>query len=362
MNEYQVSIISSLSQFDKMAKSWDELLAKSSSNNIFLTWEWQFSWAESFLHKYRQLFVIPVYKKDELVAIAPWYIRQTPAKGFLLNEIEFLGTPESDSDYLDVFIKKGHEKGVTEALYQFLFKEGASFWDSLMLKDIPANSLFLLHLLNKIEEDGKYCEITKGSFCPFTALPKDKETFISSLSANRREQFRRHLKILKGLGNVEHRTFWVGDTSPVLDEFFSLSARTNSQTSNLLKPFIEKFISRCENKKWVQIDLLTANQKNISGFLHLHYGSTIYMYLMAVDKTFHPKISLGNILVGLSIENAIEQGFSIYDFLKGTEHYKFHWMNGLNTSLNIFLIQRKPIPIIMFLARLLKYGAKLLFR
>jgi len=60
MKDYQVTLIRTLDQFEKMAKPWNDLLARSSCNNIFLTWEWQYSWAECFLNENRELFVITV--------------------------------------------------------------------------------------------------------------------------------------------------------------------------------------------------------------------------------------------------------------------------------------------------------------
>jgi CelD/BcsL family acetyltransferase involved in cellulose biosynthesis len=362
MKEYRTEVIRSMDQFKAISKPWNELLNKSSSNNIFLTWEWQFSWAESFLKEGRQLFIVAVYHEDELVGIAPWYVRRDSMKGIPIKQIEFLGTPEGGCDYLDVLARKGKEEPVTTALYEFLFNEVSPQWDCMRLVDIRANSMFLLHLLSRIAEEGKYLEITTGSFCPFAALPRTREELYANLSTNRREQFRRHLKMLNGSGNMEHRSVSSIGVLEVLDEYFAFYENEKQLFDTSLRSLIKNFLSRCDSGNRVQIDLLRSQGKNIAGLLHLCYEGVISMYLMAVDKDYNPKISVGNVLVGLSVENAVSQGFSVYDFLKGTEPYKFHWANGVNTSLEIFLAQNKIAPVLLSLGKLAKNGAKLLLR
>jgi hypothetical protein len=43
-----------------------------------------------------------VYKNNDLVGIAPFYLKNDKYGPFKMRQIEFLGTPEAGSDYLDV--------------------------------------------------------------------------------------------------------------------------------------------------------------------------------------------------------------------------------------------------------------------
>ncbi len=362
MEKYKISIIDSFSDWEKLSQACNELLMKSTSNTIFLTWEWLFSWAESFLTENRKLFILSVFQGDELIGIAPWYIEHASLTVFPFKKIKFLGTPEAGSDYLDVFVKKGKEKDVAHSIYDFLFKEVPSKWDCLMLHDVPCNSLFLLHFSDRIEEEGKYAEIHRGSFCPITLLPGKDNDFFSRLSSNRREQFNRHLKILNKEGKIKHDSFYGKDNKKALNEFFFLYGEKETYSEKNLDILLERYLSRCEERYSVQIDLLSCNDKYIAGLLHLRYQSTLSMYLMAVDKSFNPKISIGNILVGLCIIQAINDGISTYDFLKGNEHYKFHWANDGRSAINLFFGQRKLIPVLFFIKNFFKYTAKVILR
>ena len=67
-------------------------------------------------------------------------------------------------------------------------------------------------------------------------------------------------------------------------------------------------------------------------------------------------------LSGTNSISAIESGFSEYDFLNGTEPYKFHWAEGGRSSLNLFYYQKKIGPLILAMVKFLKYTAKIMMR
>ena len=66
----------------------------------------------------------------------------------------------------------------------------------------------------------------------------------------------------------------------------------------------------------------------------------MFQYLLATDKTAYPKVSVGNLLIGLCLQQAITEHIAEYDILRGSEDYKFHWAVGGRRSLNVRLYQR----------------------
>lgn len=362
MTELRIKIVNSLAAWERMAGEWNLLLNESRSNTLFLTWEWLFSWAECFLNEHRQLFVVALYDGDDLVGAAPWYINRIQQNILSIRQLEFLGSPETGADYLDVIARRGKEQKVTESLYHFLLDQGRSFWDCLLLRDIPSQSLFLLYLQDKIERDGKYAELGKGSYCPVVNLPKNGAHFSESISPKRRARFRQDLGRLQKNGDTKHETVSEDAVLSGIDDFFAFYSAKSGHEGGGLQRFIRTFAGRSANQNRLQIDLLRAEGRTIAGLMHFRYRDELLLYLMAVDKEFNPKISAGNVLVGLCLDQACAQDVSRYDFLKGYEQYKFYWADSGRSSLSIFMAQKKFTPVLLTTGRFIKYTAKILLR
>lgn len=364
MQSYRVEIIRTLDRWQELSLPWNDLLEQSSSNTIFLSWEWLFSWAECYLNRDRELFILAVYENEELLGVAPWYLsRQRVYRFIKYSRVEFLGTPESASDYLDVFIRRGKEKEVAYRIYDFLLREARSSWDCLTFRDVPVESPFFFHFMNRIEEEGKYAEIGRGSTCPISSRPTGTDDLFQNVSQHRRKRFNRELKLLTNDGGIDHRSISSGEEfTDALRELFSFHEKQKEFKDKQLYLFLEKFIARCRGRNIVEIDLLTHQGKSIAGLLHLRHRDTLSLYLMVTDKGFNPKISIGNVLVGLSMKRAFEGDIATYDFLKGSEQYKFSWANGMRSSMNVFVYGKKMIPLFLVAKRFLKHTAKVILR
>lgn len=362
MNGYRAVLMNSTDQWVETRTAWNGLLSQSGADTIFLTWEWLFSWGENFLDADRSLFIVMVYKDDELVGIAPWYVQHLRRGAFAVKQLRFLGAPDAGSDYLDVIIKKGQEQKVADFLHEYLLTEVRDQWDSCLLEDLPSNSLFLLHFLNAIEDAGKYAEIRPCSFCPTVVLPKKGEDLFSLFSANRRQQYRRHLKLLNNEGELRHETFAGERADEALGAFCAFYEAKNQNHDKSVRSFLSTYASRCGKENTLRVDLLSSNGNLIAGLLHFKHQETLSMYLMAVDKEYHPHISLGNILVGLCLSGAIEDGVAVYDFLKGTEPYKFHWADRGRSSVTLSYYQKNVASLLLVGEKFLKYTAKVVLR
>jgi len=361
MSSLSVAVIDSNEDWQKLALQWNALLNASGSGVIFLTWEWLSSWVENCLGRNRSLFIIVFHENEQLAGIAPFYIDNKKFGLFSLREIHFLGSPETGSDYLDVIARKGREKDVANSLFDFLMGDGATFWDQLVLSDIPSSSFFLLHFLNRIQYEGKHAELTYGCFCPTANLMGAEEQFPVELSLKRKKKFKQELGILHRNSEVEY-VVRKGEHIDSFDEFFRLYEEKGGWSGKVLRPVLCGFIERHNGNSPVQIDLLSVKGQTIAGLLHLHYRNTQALYLMAVDKGFNPKISVGNLLVGLSIQNAVVNGQTTYDFLKGDEGYKFHWSSQGQSTMQLVFWQKRPSAMVSGLLQLARNAGKLLLR
>lgn len=347
----------------RVRDEWNILLEGSLSNSIFLTWEWMYSWAECFINEKRELFLIKVYDDaNRLVGIAPWYTEKINFGPASIKQLCFLGGPETASDYLDLIAAKGREREVSNYLYDYLFGVGSSSWDCLKFQDVRAESLFLLNFIHKHRQQGRYFEITQGSFCPIITLQKTEEEFLSQISSSRSKRFRQDLRTLKKTDTVEIKSHVTDGIEGAVNSFFKLYSEKTEWEGEDLHRFTKRFLQNSVAVNCIQIDFLMANDNTIGGLLHLKHNHTLSLYLMAVDKSYNPRISAGNLLVGLCVIRAIENKFKVYDFLKGYEEYKFYWTSEGRTTQTVFLAQRKALPIVYMLMRMGKNALKAILR
>jgi CelD/BcsL family acetyltransferase involved in cellulose biosynthesis len=362
--ECRLTLIDSFEEIVAMASSWNNLLTQSGCNSIFLTWDWLYTWSKYFLDSNRKLFILALYRKGKLIGLAPWCIRKIKKRFFSIRQIEFLGTPETGSDYLDILAIRGKEKHVSECIYAYLFGEGHKLWDSMLLQDIPSDSLFMLHFMNKLRNDGKYAQLVEGCFCPISILPPSDDNFFAQLSPNRREQFRRHYRLLQKRGDLNHHTCYLDNGSEeAFHRFLTLYKPRwgRTQDQRFYNHLIE-FATRCGPRSGAQLDFLTVEGADVAAVLHFRYDKSLLMYLMAVDKNFDKKISVGNVLIGLCIKKAISNGITVYDFLKGSEEYKFHWANHGRRMLKLNLYQRRVGALAVAFGKMVREAGKIVLR
>lgn len=355
-------VVTSFDEWSSLAETWNILLNDSASATVFLTWEWLYAWATCFLNKDRSLYIVCIYRANELIGIAPFYLQKVRHRLAVLRELHFLGSPDIGSDYLDVILRAGREKLAAESLYDYLFGIAHAQWDELRLTDVPAESRFLLHFMNCVDEHGKFKEVQRCAVMPQANLPANVDEFFARLSANRRSRYRRDLRRLSEAGTIEHLSFTQSDLNSGFVRFFRLYDAKSCHNGIKMRTFFSTLCKVKQAKQLIQVDILCANGTDIAGLLHLRHNGKLSMLLMAVDKNFNHKLSPGNLLVGMCMQRAIENGLHTYDFLKGDEDYKYHWATDTRASLSVILDQHHLQSILATVGRLMKYAIKVIVR
>ncbi|MCF8095224.1 MAG: GNAT family N-acetyltransferase [Desulfobacteraceae bacterium] len=362
MTKIQISQINTQEQWRQLEPAWNPLVQNESSPSFFLTYEWLRAWAESFLSASQKLCILAFHENENLIGLAPFVITRKKKGPFRFREISFIGAPQAGSDYLNVIIKKGREKSVAEALYHYLQNKGASQWDVLSLTDIPAESLFLLHFINSIENQGRYYQIRLSAYCPVVKIPTDYDTYFAGLSKSWKKKFKQDVRVLHRDYKAAHKTYEGKDAKERLPAFFDFYNKKSAWPGGGSQKMLYKYADRFNDNIPVQIDFLEADGRTVAALLHLKYKTCLSMYLMAVDKDFNPRLSLGNLLVGMCIKNAAHAGYTCYDFLKGDESYKFHWANHGCRTLKLAFWENHPLPKTLALTRMLENVGKILLR
>jgi len=323
-NGWRVEPVETFEAWAALAGRWNGLLDASRSRSVFLTYEWLSAWAETYLGPRRRLWILAVYDGDELAGLAPWYLER--GRAFPVRYVKFLGSPEAGADHLDVFAKPGSEGEVAEALAAFLRRSKA--WDALWLSQIRADSLFLFHWSRVGDETGGRTDTTITTHAPCLRLPGSVEDLEALLTPKRRKQFRQHSQRLAEIPGFAISQARDGELSEKLEAFFKLYGGRGlslCDRPDILLGFLKRFQAKALGKGWFRMDWYTVGDRLVAGHVHFWYGRTLSGYLIAVDRSFQPTVSLGKLIIWRCLLGSVRAGLEVYDFLRGRETFKFHF-------------------------------------
>jgi len=78
------------------------------------------------------------------------------------------------------------------------------------------------------------------------------------------------------------------------------------------------------NAGMLRMYAVRCNERIVAVFYGFALNGTVYYYLSGYDPDLE-KLSIGNILVAHAIEQAVRDGATTFDFLRGAEEYKYAW-------------------------------------
>ncbi len=328
----KVNRISTTEEFAAIRKEWNDLLSVSNANSIFLTWEWAFSWWENFSNANNTLFVLTITDDNKIVAIAPLVITKKIFFGFFsIREIHFLGQKIVNGEYLDFIIASDcRKRKIVKFIFEYLDNHREQ-WDILRLTDISEGSLNMEHFAN-IALDRKYKFYRKlTTICPFIVLPESWQAFNLSIKKGIRNNLKKQKRRLQKQFELSFDLYDSLHINEELKKFWSLhEMRWKSRglpgvfVDERKKNFYYNIAYRFSEKNWLKLWFLKINSKPVAALFGFQYNNKIYALQAGFDPKWS-KYSIGQILLGNVIENAILKGCQEFDFLRGTEPYKYDW-------------------------------------
>jgi CelD/BcsL family acetyltransferase involved in cellulose biosynthesis/peptidoglycan/xylan/chitin deacetylase (PgdA/CDA1 family) len=313
----------------KLSDSWNALLADSTSNTIFLTWEWAEAWWKNY-GAGRPLFVLSAWEGNSLEGIAPFFVEGVTRYGWQWLCLKLVGDGSRDSDYLDCIARRGREHDVIAAFLQFLGSH-PDRWNYLEFHGTPEGSPCLAVLQNFARE--KSWRVSSEAIpCATLALPRNWADYLRLLKPRFRTKVRSTLSYFDE--NIRATPYSYRDERTIdqgLAIFFDLHTRrwqTKSQSGvfqDLAKQNFYRDISRAALRQgWLAFHRLDWGERPLAmqyGFL---YNQRFFLLQEGYDPEFaalRPGIALRASLM----RHWISSGLSEYDFLAGAAAYKLEW-------------------------------------
>ncbi len=325
----KIEKIESSWEFARLRCEWSELLESSGANCVFLTWEWLHTWW-NYLAGGRELSIFMARCGHELIAIAP-LAKHPPnlARGRPFSTLEFLGTGQVGSDYLDFIVRKGYEKQSVEVLARVLgAKHLVLDWTQLKQPGCTAS-----RIADRLGDEGWGVSGATTNTCPYISLDGHTwESYLATLGSEHRYSFKRKWKRLQQ--DFAVRLEEVATEEQCLDGVNLLiklhnlrwkdRERSEAFCSEALTRFHREWAELARKRGWLRLYVLRLNENPVACLYGFCYRRVFYFYQSGFDPAF-ANYGVGLVTLGLAIEKAVQEGTREFDLLHGDEPYKSHW-------------------------------------
>jgi CelD/BcsL family acetyltransferase involved in cellulose biosynthesis len=291
---------------------WNELVRKGPSNVIFLTYQYQKAWWQTFGRG--RLLLIAALDGEEVTAIAPFF-----ADG---NMIFFVGS--GGSDYLD-FIGEHSRPGALEGVLLTAANEVPGFlgYRFYHIPDRSATHRLIQSLYPSMGLD--YYEEESWP-CPFMDFEAFRDV---AREATQKKSLLRHQRWFERDGPIDTLHLKRGDQIlPHLDDFFNQHITRWSVTEfpslfneEKQKQFYRLLTNELDETGWLCFTRIEWQGRAIAYHFGFHYHGSFLWYKPSFEMELS-KHGPGEVLIRQLLLYAIDRGAHTFDFGMGDEAFK----------------------------------------
>jgi CelD/BcsL family acetyltransferase involved in cellulose biosynthesis len=323
----QIQVIRTEQEWDNLSDEWNQLLAASITDVPFLRYEYLRAWWQ-----YRgggewdaaDLYIITGRGEDgTLLGIAPLFISKNHAEKpalLLIGAIEI-------SDFLDIIVAPANLNAFADALFAHLTGPEAPAWDALTLDNLLEESPSLGALQTAAEQHGLNLNQERLQPSPLISLPQDFDTYLESLDSRyRRELTRKMRNVLRYFipTQVVH-VDGKADLDTEMEEFFAMMREEPEKDAFLQGTMVDQMKAVAQTAAdhgWLDLRFLVVGREKAAGYFNFIYNNRVWVYNSCMAGKF-ANLSPGIALMGLLVQEAVEQGIEAFDFMRGDEEYKY---------------------------------------
>ncbi len=314
-----VEVISSIEVFFTLRDKWNAINDQSAKGNVFVSWEWLYTWWETYhADGNRQLYIL-TYKneQDKIVGIAPFQIINNPKKYFPCGrQLILLGTGETDGsmvfgEYMDLIIEAGYETAAINSFSNYLIKH-KSLWDGLKFHELLDGSH--LSRLFLVQDNVVVKTLSEHGFRTIIDLPKTYKEYLMSLRKKMRNNITRSFSRLEK--EQEYKITTVTEESEI-DEAITVIAELNrSRRGNMEKDSVfEQLNFECFHRSVVKrllpldkisLRVLSFDDKPVAALYSFLDGETIHPYQSGFETINGHRYSLLTTMLTQEIEKSID--------------------------------------------------------
>jgi CelD/BcsL family acetyltransferase involved in cellulose biosynthesis len=246
------------------------------------------------------------------------------------------------ADYLDALIAPGREEPFwREFLARGLAALGGG---ALRLPGLVEGTPALSVLPRLCGETGIPCTVAEMDRAPYIGLPGTFEAYLEGLGKKARHELRRKMRraaeLLPGLSLRVTRS--AEELSRDIESFIGLHRRSHPDKERFMDErmasFFRELAERFLADGALRLAFLSSDGKDVASVFQFRTGRTLLLYNSGYDPA-HRAANPGLVLIARCVEEAMAGGVREYDFLRGTERYKYD-LGGVDRA--VYLLTVSP--------------------
>ena len=333
--EITVSVVQGGLAFAQLRPAWTELL-EASGQSVFNSWEWLYPWYRCIAPD-RSLFLLTARSGEgSLVGLWPLAIEVRKVFGRPVRRLAFLGETHVGSDFLDIIVQPENRQAVTRAFIQIL-KARRAEWDVLDLVDFRAESPTVGLLEHAFATE--ISELSERYVCPFETFAAGERFDDFLRRTGRRDNYLRRRKWLeKQPGFAIELDTRPGSLAQPMSEFFRLhharwagDGGSQGIKGARVEAFHRHATELLATRGWLRMYTMKVQGAAVASVYGILQGGSFSYFQSGYDPAWRNK-SVGLVLVGKTLEDSLASGAQRYEFLRGTEPYKFDWVSQQATT------------------------------
>ncbi len=312
-------------------RAWDALLAHAAAPSPFMSWAWHRAWADAAspaeLHASE---VLALRGPDgSLHGLLPIRLSRVQFRRVWVRALTWAIGDVGCPDELDVAALPQADLTALTAAVEALP------WQVLILSNLMEGARNAERLCTALVERGHAARQRALWRCPQLELPASWDSYLATLSSNRRQILRRKERSLQrnyaaaltvydearfeeGWGHLLalHSQRWDGAGEG--------GGAFRDPRSELLQ---RRFAGEMAREQRLWLATLDLEGQPAAAWYGFASGDTVYFYQGGRDPRWERE-SVGLVLMGMMIQRAIERGHRAFNFLRGDDAYKQQWTSS----------------------------------
>jgi CelD/BcsL family acetyltransferase involved in cellulose biosynthesis len=311
----------------------------------YQTWEWNEAWWRCYgARKRPRLLLFYAGQGGAPVGIAPLYTSWH--FGTPLRRLAWMGT--GPSDYLGPLALPEAAAAVADALLDYLNGKMRG-WDIADLQQLRPDAPLLARAPYPWRERPAGMQaVLPMEPCPYLSLPPTWEAFAQRLGKKMRSNLGYYERLIRK--TFPDARYFLADADTLdagMTALFELHrSRWNARWlpgvlgGRRVQAFHREVAARFLEQGWLRLHLLSLDGAIRSALYCFTLGGRTLYYLGGFAPEYG-KYSLGTLLTARAIRQAMEEGCVEFDFLRGSEAYKYKWLPEERVNHRLLLLRSR---------------------